>query len=310
MPLSRLTEMAENAVATFATELEGSLKEPHPKRFIFANLIDHMACEGLLQDLPRILREMPNREAARNEVAQILHRVATATEKTMELLRRQQNTPVLFVSPPGMLYWSSALQQFEIMLAEVCAARRIELYMCAPNLRVGQDDLRPAALSSHAYSAAISPLLQSIERGGNAQLTWDDAIDYDRPHMRIGRLTFDQEGNRLLPEETLAKREHLRRFNWLVREDHPTTVKADLAAVWDQDGRWATNREVERTIPQIYFAENTETIKLPLVLRLIVAQGAVVLELAAQTRETTYRKWYQERLATVSLPMAARALSV
>ena len=48
MPLSRLPEMAEVAV-------------------------DHLACEDLLQDLPRVLRKLPNREAAGNEVAQILH---------------------------------------------------------------------------------------------------------------------------------------------------------------------------------------------------------------------------------------------
>ena len=63
-----------------------------------------MACEGLLQDLPRILRVMPNREAARNEVARVLHQVATAMERTAELLCTQLSTPVLFVSPPGMLY--------------------------------------------------------------------------------------------------------------------------------------------------------------------------------------------------------------
>ena len=45
VPLSRLPEMAEVAVAMFAPEFEGSLKEPPPKRF-FENLIDHMACEG------------------------------------------------------------------------------------------------------------------------------------------------------------------------------------------------------------------------------------------------------------------------
>ena len=168
MPLFRLPEMPEVAVAMFAPVLEGSLKEPPLKHFIFANLIDHIACEGLLQDLPRILREMPNREAARNEVAQILHRVATAMEKTIELLRTQLNTTGLFVSPPGMLYWSCALQQFVYLLTEVCAARRIEFHMCAPNLRVGQDVLCPAALSTHAYSARVSRLLLSIQRGGNA----------------------------------------------------------------------------------------------------------------------------------------------
>ena len=65
MPSSRLPEMAEVAVAMFAPELEGSLKEPLPKRFVFANQIDHLTCEGLLQDLPQNLHAMINREAER-----------------------------------------------------------------------------------------------------------------------------------------------------------------------------------------------------------------------------------------------------
>ena len=69
MPLSRLPEMAEVAIAMFSPELEGPQKEPLHRRVIFANLIDHMACEGLLEDLPRLLREMSTHEAARNEFA-------------------------------------------------------------------------------------------------------------------------------------------------------------------------------------------------------------------------------------------------
>ena len=44
MPLSRLPEMAEVVVSKFAPELEGSLVEPPPKNFVFANLIDLSAC--------------------------------------------------------------------------------------------------------------------------------------------------------------------------------------------------------------------------------------------------------------------------
>ena len=50
MPLSRL------AVPMFAPEIVGSLKEPPPKKFVFANLIDHLACEGVLQNLPHLAR--------------------------------------------------------------------------------------------------------------------------------------------------------------------------------------------------------------------------------------------------------------
>ena len=176
------------------------------------------------------------------------------------------------------------------MLTEICLARDIEFYMCAPNLRVGQDDIRPAALSAHAYLAAISRLLQPAERGGNAQLTWDDAIDYDHG-MRLGRLTFDEEGNSLLPESTHKERERMRRYNWLVCKTHPTTVKADLAAVWDQIGKWPLNREVERTVPQVHFADMAVFIKLPLGLRHIVAHEAVNLDQAMQAREITLGEW-------------------
>ena len=102
----------------------------------------------------------------------------------------------------------------------------------------------------------------------------------------------------------------MRMYKWLVRETHPNTVKADLAAVGDQIGKWPVNREVERTIPQIHFSENTEIIQLPLGLSHIVAQEAVTLDQAIQACEITYGERYQDRLATVILQMAARALSM
>ena len=104
MPLSRLPEMAEVAIAMFSPDLEVPLRDPAPRRMIFANLMDHMACEGLLESLPRLLPEMSSSEAARNEVIEVLHRVGTAMERTTELLRTHLKVPALFVSPPGMLY--------------------------------------------------------------------------------------------------------------------------------------------------------------------------------------------------------------
>ena len=101
MPLSRLPEMAEVAVALFSPE--GPQSEPPPIPIIFANLMDHMACEGLLENLPHLLREMSSNETARNEVIEVLNRVATAMERTAELLRTHLKVPALFVSPPGML---------------------------------------------------------------------------------------------------------------------------------------------------------------------------------------------------------------
>ena len=101
-----------------------------------------------------------------------------------------------------------------------------------------------------------------------------------------------------------------RRYNWLVREAHPNTIKADLAAVWDQLNRWPFNCEVEKTIPQIQFADNTEIIKKPLGIRHIVAHEAVTFSNLVQAKEATYGDWYNDRLATVTLEMTARTLSV
>ena len=170
--------------------------------------MDHMACEGLLENLPHLQREMPNNETSRKEVIKVSHRVATAMERTAELLRTHLKKPAMFVSPPGMLYWGGMFQQFVYMLTEICNARNIEFYLCAPNLRVGKDDLRPAAVSVHAYLAVMSRLLQPVERGGNAQLTWDDAIYFDHG-MRLGTLTFDETGKRTGSEATIAERENM-----------------------------------------------------------------------------------------------------
>ena len=164
MPLSRLPEMAEVAIAMFAPELEGSQREPPPRRILFSNLMDHMACEGQLQDLPRLLREMTTREAARNEISRLMHQIATAIERTAEKLRTQLGVLSLFDSPPGMLYWGGIIQQFVYIMSELCKARDIEFYLCSPIPRVSKTDLRPAALSVHAYLAAISRLLQPVER--------------------------------------------------------------------------------------------------------------------------------------------------
>ena len=193
-----------------------------------------------------------------------------------------------------MLYWGGMFQQFVYMLTEICSARNIEFYLSAPNLRVGKAVLRPAAVSVHAYLAAISRLLQLVERGGNAQLTWDDAIYYDHG-MSLCTLTFDETGKRISPEATTTERENMRRYNWLVREAHPNTLKADLAAVWGQLNRWPLNREVERTIPQVQFADNTEIIKMSLGIRHIVAHEAVTLSILVQAKDVTCGDWYNDR---------------
>ena len=128
--------------------------------------------------------------------------------------------------------------------------------------------------------------------------------------MRLGMLTFDEAGIRILPETTREERKNMRRYNWLVRDAHPKTVRADLAAVWDQIGRWPLNRELGRTIPQIQFADNPDIIEMPLVSRHIVAHEALTLDQLVQARKATYGDWYHDRIATVTSEMAARTLSV
>ena len=78
------------------------------------------------------------------------------------------------------------------ILTEVCKARCIDFLTCALNLRVGYDDVRDAALSYQGSLASISQVVQSTEKSGNAQQTFDDTINMDHG-MRIGRLSFDNE---------------------------------------------------------------------------------------------------------------------
>ena len=111
---------------------------------------------------------------------------------------------------------------------EVCKARRIDFAICAPKLRVGAEDLRPAALSYLANIASISKVVQSVERYGNSQLTIDDAVFYDHG-MRMGRLTFDQQCRRLTREATATEREAVRRHNWLMRSNVEIPVREELS---------------------------------------------------------------------------------
>ena len=58
MPLARIPEMAEMVVTIFDPNLTGSLKKPPPQRVIFANVLDHMACEGLLMNLDVVMNDV------------------------------------------------------------------------------------------------------------------------------------------------------------------------------------------------------------------------------------------------------------
>ena len=304
MPLSRFAEVAEMVGAIYDPNLRGSQKEPPPQRVIFANLLDHMACEGLLHDLDAILSNVRRL----GDIAALVNEVVGAMERAAGILRGRLGALALFVSPPGFMYWPRSLQQFVYILLEVCKARRVEFAICAPNLRVDREDLRPDTLSYPAFFAAVSRALVAIERSGNAQLTIDDAILYDYG-MRMGRLAFDLDGNRIARESNVTEREAVRRYNWLVRRDKEIPVRAELADLTKQIGAWPAARTVERTIPQIHFASGIEPVKLPVGLRCIVAIEATNLKAEVDAAATTYAYWYQTRFATRTLAEVARELN-
>ena len=101
MPLARIPEMAEMVVAVFDPNLMDSLKEPPPQRVIIANVLDHMACEGLLKNLDTVMNDVKHPERA----GDLLRVVADAMETATEILRGQLGASAVFFSPPGFLYW-------------------------------------------------------------------------------------------------------------------------------------------------------------------------------------------------------------
>ena len=139
MPLSRFAEIAEMVGAMYDPNLRGSQKEPPPQRVIFANLLDHMACEGLLLELDDIMSDVRRP----GNIAALVNVVVGAMEHAAGILRGRLGALALFVSPPGFMYWPRSLQQIVYILLEVCRARRVEFAICAPNLRVDREDLRP-----------------------------------------------------------------------------------------------------------------------------------------------------------------------
>ena len=302
MPLAGFAEVAEVVGAMYDPNLRGSQKEPPPQRVIFANLLDHMACEGLLLELDAIMSDVKRP----GNIATLVNVVVGAMEHAAGILRGRLGA--LFVSPPGFMYWPRSLQQFVYILLEVCRARRIEFAICAPNLRVDRGDLRPDTLSYPAFFAAISRALVAVEHSGNAQLTIDDAILYDHG-MRMGRMAFDLDGNRIARESNVTEREAVRRYNWLVREDKEIPVRMELAELTKQISTWPAARTVERTIPQIHFATGIEPVKLSVGLRCIVAIEATNLKAEVDAAAITYAYWYQTRFATRTLAEVARELS-
>ena len=299
MPLSRFAEVAEMIGVMYDPNLRGSLKEPPPQRVIFANLLDHMACEGLLHDLDTIMADTRRH----GNVATLVNIVAEAMERAAGILRGRLGALALFVSPPGFMYWQQSLQQFVYILLEVCKARRIDFAICAPNLRVDHGDLRPDAYP--AFFAAISRVLIDVERSGNAQLTIDDAVLFDHG-MCMGRMAFDLDGNRVMRESNVSEREAVRRHNWLVRKDKEVPVRAELAELVKQIEAWPAARTVERTIPQIHFATGIEPVKLPVGIRHIVANEATNLKDEVDAASITYAHWYQTSFVDRTLAEVTR----
>ena len=241
-------------------------------------------------------------------IAALVNVVVGAMEHAAGILRGRLGALALFVSPPGFRYWPRSLQQFVYLLLEVSKACRVEFAICAPNLRVDREDLRPNTLSNPAFFAAISRALVAVEHSGNAQLTIDDAILYDHG-MRMGRMAFDLDGNRIARESNVTEREAVRRYNWLVRQDKEIPVRTELAELTKQIGAWPAARTVERTIPQIHFASGIEPVKLYVGLRCIVAIEATNLKAEVDAAATTYANWYQTRFATRTLAEVARELN-
>ena len=128
MPLARIPEMAEMVVAIFAPELTGFLKEPPPQRMIIANVLDHMACEGLLIELNAVMDDTRNPDGA-GGLPQL---VPDALETAVGILRGRLEASVLFVSPPGFMNWERILQKFVYLLMEVCNARLIDFALSVP----------------------------------------------------------------------------------------------------------------------------------------------------------------------------------
>ena len=169
-------------------------------------------------------------------------------------------------------------------------------------------DLRPDPLSYPAFFAAISRVLIAVEHSGNAQLTIDDAVLFDHG-MRMGRMAFDLDGNRVMRESNVTEREAVRRYNWLVRKDKEIPVRSELTELVKQVGAWPAARTVERTIPQVHFAAGIEPVKLPVGLRHIVAAEATNQKTEVDAAGTTYAQWYQTRFVSRTLAEVARELN-
>ena len=296
MPLSRFAETAEMVGAIYDPNLRGSQKEPPLQRVTFANLLDHMACEGLLRDLDAIMSDVRRP----GDIAAIVNEVVGTMERLGSLWARALCIPnriyVLATKSAAVCLHSARGMQ--------SAQSRIRYLCTKPACRPRGPASRYLIVSSLLY---LEPLV-AIERSVNAQLTIDDAILYDHG-MRMGRMAFDLDGNRIARESNVIERETVRRHNWLVRKDKEIPVRAELAELTKQIGTWPAARTVERTIPQIHFASGIEPVKLSVGLRCIVAIEATNLKAEVDAAATTYAYWYQARFAAKTPAEVARELN-
>ena len=127
--------------------------------------------------------------------------------------------------------------------------------------------------------------------------------------MRMGRMAFDLDVNRIARESNVTEREAVRRYNWLVRKDKKIPVRSEIAELTKQIGAGPAARTVERTIPQIHFASGIEPVKLSVGVRCIVAIEATNLKAEVDAAAATYAYWYQTRFATRTLAEVARELN-
>ena len=216
IPLSRIPEMAEVVVTMFDPEVTGTYRKPPPKRVIFSNVLDHLACEGLMTRLSELKNRNPT-TVQRTVVLNAAINLARAMEEAQQKMGSKLNTVSLFVTPPGFNQWPSALQRFVYLVMEVCQCRGVDFAICAPNMRVSGRDFLPSWISYMGYNASVLKILQSVETTGNSQLTLDDAIHFNHG-TRMALLMFNTEGERRLPEPTIAECEAFRLHNrWSVR---------------------------------------------------------------------------------------------
>ena len=85
--------------------------------------------------------------------------------------------------------------------------------------------------------------------------------------------------------------------NWIERkrsDGEKKSIRDDLAATMGEMKKCKSERDVDRVIPRVRFAQNTGLSKLSSGLKYILAKLANKTRDEMMTRETTYAAWYQQ----------------